>query len=229
MGQTEDQQRCRYISTSLKLVYYRPSSALECSNVCLPLCVVQVILHSDQSPTDLRSVTAEHMNRLTKIPGIIIGCHSVQSKAHTVNAQCRSSFPDVSCHPHFCYTLHSCCVSINCILKLLTNRRCQAVRRFNCEGQFGEARVELPKEVRTIHLSKFYMKLLASERPVILILFSAPLEDQSAAASRLQCYWMSAPSPINRASNFRRVQVIIARDTYFFLLMLLFTYVVQVA
>ncbi len=74
---------------------------------------MQVILQSDQSPTDLRSITAEHMNRLIKIPGIIIGCHAVQSKARTVNAQCR---------------------------------RCQAVRRLNCEGQFSETRVELPKE-----------------------------------------------------------------------------------
>ncbi len=80
------------------------------------VCVVQVILHSDQSPTDLRSITADHMNRLTKIPGIIIGCHSVQSKAHAVSAQCRSFH---ECHVIHIFTIH--CAAVGYLLAAVLN------------------------------------------------------------------------------------------------------------
>ena len=48
----------------------------------------QVILRSSQFPTSLRSLTAEHVNHLVKVPGIVISCSRVRAKATLIVAQC---------------------------------------------------------------------------------------------------------------------------------------------
>ena len=48
----------------------------------------QVILHGSQITHSLRTLTAEHINKLVKIPGIIISCTKSKSKATCISLQC---------------------------------------------------------------------------------------------------------------------------------------------
>ena len=48
----------------------------------------QVIMRSSMFPRSLRSLTSEHVNRLVKVPGIIISCTRVRAKATLIVVQC---------------------------------------------------------------------------------------------------------------------------------------------
>jgi DNA replication licensing factor MCM5 len=48
----------------------------------------QIILKSDQNSQSLRSLTAEHINTLIKVPGIVISCSKVRSKAVEISIKC---------------------------------------------------------------------------------------------------------------------------------------------
>mmetsp|Transcript_12370 Transcript_12370/g.18763 ORF Transcript_12370/g.18763 Transcript_12370/m.18763 type:complete len:729 (-) Transcript_12370:32-2218(-) len=52
----------------------------------------QVILKSDQLPQSLRNLTAEHVNTLIKVPGIVISCSRIRAKATLITIQCTNCF-----------------------------------------------------------------------------------------------------------------------------------------
>ncbi|XP_064403008.1 DNA replication licensing factor mcm5-like [Halichondria panicea] len=51
---------------------------------------VQVLLHSDANPVQIRQLRSEHMARLVKVPGIVIQASGVKAKATKITIQCRS-------------------------------------------------------------------------------------------------------------------------------------------
>lgn len=48
----------------------------------------QIVLQSAQSPHSLRNLTAEHVNTLVKVPGIIISCSKTRARATVVSIRC---------------------------------------------------------------------------------------------------------------------------------------------
>ncbi|KAJ1447728.1 MCM2/3/5 family-domain-containing protein [Pelagophyceae sp. CCMP2097] len=52
-------------------------------------CAMQVLLKSSQLPQSLRSLAAEHVNKLLKVPGIIVSASRVKSKATSILVQCQ--------------------------------------------------------------------------------------------------------------------------------------------
>jgi DNA replicative helicase MCM subunit Mcm2 (Cdc46/Mcm family) len=48
----------------------------------------QIILKSNQNTHSLRDLTAEHVNSLIKVPGIVISCSKARSKAVEVVIRC---------------------------------------------------------------------------------------------------------------------------------------------
>jgi DNA replication licensing factor MCM5 len=48
----------------------------------------QVILISSEKTQSLRNLTAEHVNRLLKVPGIVISCSRLRVKANLVVVRC---------------------------------------------------------------------------------------------------------------------------------------------
>ena len=48
----------------------------------------QVILTSAESTQSLRNLTAEHVNKLLKVPGIVINCSRLQVKATAISIRC---------------------------------------------------------------------------------------------------------------------------------------------
>eukprot|EP01036_Dinobryon_divergens_P033477 gene33477-43263_t len=48
----------------------------------------QIILQSGEVPQTLRNLTAEHVNQLIKVPGIVISCSKTRSKATVVAVKC---------------------------------------------------------------------------------------------------------------------------------------------
>ncbi len=48
----------------------------------------QIILKSNQNPQSLRTLTAEHVNSMIKIPGIVISASKARSKAIEVCVKC---------------------------------------------------------------------------------------------------------------------------------------------
>ena len=53
----------------------------------------QVMFKSSQLPQSLRHLTSEHLNGLVKVPGIVISCAKIQSKAVSINLQCTKCGP----------------------------------------------------------------------------------------------------------------------------------------
>ncbi len=51
---------------------------------------VQVKLCSEATPCSLRDLSAEHVSRLVKIPGIVVSASGVRAKATRISVQCRS-------------------------------------------------------------------------------------------------------------------------------------------
>ena len=49
----------------------------------------QVILISAEKTQSLRNLTAEHVNRLLKVPGIVISCSRLRVKANLVVIKCK--------------------------------------------------------------------------------------------------------------------------------------------
>jgi DNA replication licensing factor MCM5 len=64
----------------------RMSSAETAGKVTIP--EFQVILKSAQLPQSLRNLTAEHVNMLVKIPGIVISCSKIRAKATQISIRC---------------------------------------------------------------------------------------------------------------------------------------------
>ena len=54
----------------------------------------QVIFKSSQLVQSLRTLTAEHVNKLIKVPGIIISCSKIRAKANSVHLRCTANCPD---------------------------------------------------------------------------------------------------------------------------------------
>ncbi|CAM9169258.1 unnamed protein product [Phaeothamnion confervicola] len=50
---------------------------------------LQVVLHSDEHPTSIRALTASHVNKLLKVPGIVISASRIRAKACFVRIQCK--------------------------------------------------------------------------------------------------------------------------------------------
>jgi DNA replication licensing factor MCM5 len=48
----------------------------------------QIVLKSNQNTQSLRTLTAEHVNSLIKVPGIVISCSKTRSKAVEICAKC---------------------------------------------------------------------------------------------------------------------------------------------
>lgn len=48
----------------------------------------QIVLKSNQNAVSLRHLTADHVNRLIKVPGIIISCTKTRSKATMIWLRC---------------------------------------------------------------------------------------------------------------------------------------------
>ncbi|CAM9657948.1 unnamed protein product [Ectocarpus sp. 12 AP-2014] len=55
-----------------------------------PLPEIQIVIKSEQMPTGLRSIAADHVNKLLKVPGIIISATRIRAKATSVAAKCKS-------------------------------------------------------------------------------------------------------------------------------------------
>lgn len=51
---------------------------------------VQVVLRSDQQTQSLRGLTAEHVNQLLKVPGIIVSASRVKPKATVIQVVCKT-------------------------------------------------------------------------------------------------------------------------------------------
>jgi DNA replication licensing factor MCM5 len=49
----------------------------------------QVILTSAEKTQSLRTLTAEHVNRLLKVPGIVISCSRLRVKANLIVIRCK--------------------------------------------------------------------------------------------------------------------------------------------
>lgn len=49
---------------------------------------IQIILRSDQNTQSLRTFTADHVNALVKVPGIVISCSKARSKAVDICIKC---------------------------------------------------------------------------------------------------------------------------------------------
>jgi len=54
----------------------------------------QVIFKSSQLVQSLRTLTAEHVNKLIKVPGIIISCSKIRAKANSVHLRCTANCTD---------------------------------------------------------------------------------------------------------------------------------------
>lgn len=48
----------------------------------------QIVLQSAQRPHSLRNLTAEHVNTLVKVPGIIISCSKTRARATVISIRC---------------------------------------------------------------------------------------------------------------------------------------------
>ncbi|CAM9349081.1 unnamed protein product [Ascophyllum nodosum] len=55
-----------------------------------PLPEIQIVVKSEQTPTGLRSIAADHVNKLLKVPGIIISATRIRAKATSVAAKCKT-------------------------------------------------------------------------------------------------------------------------------------------
>ena len=62
--------------------------ATELENTAATIPNFQVILRSNQNTQSLRNLTAEHVNKLIKVPGIVISCTKIRAKATEVFVQC---------------------------------------------------------------------------------------------------------------------------------------------
>eukprot|EP00607_Mallomonas_marina_P001687 CAMPEP_0182434404 /NCGR_PEP_ID=MMETSP1167-20130531/69617_1 /TAXON_ID=2988 /ORGANISM="Mallomonas Sp, Strain CCMP3275" /LENGTH=626 /DNA_ID=CAMNT_0024624247 /DNA_START=143 /DNA_END=2024 /DNA_ORIENTATION=+ len=62
------------------------STAQEASDVSIP--DFQIVLRSSQNSLSLRQLTSEHVNKLIKVPGIIISCSKTRSKATIIVVRC---------------------------------------------------------------------------------------------------------------------------------------------
>ncbi len=51
---------------------------------------IQVKLSSEATPASIRELSAEHVSRLVKIPGIVVSASGVRAKATRISVQCRS-------------------------------------------------------------------------------------------------------------------------------------------
>eukprot|EP00903_Cladosiphon_okamuranus_P005362 g5356.t1 len=51
---------------------------------------IQIVIKSEQMPTGLRNIAADHVNKLLKVPGIIISATRIRAKATSVAAKCKS-------------------------------------------------------------------------------------------------------------------------------------------
>lgn len=54
-----------------------------------PVKDIQILLTSDDNPTNLRNLKSDVVSRLVKVPGIIVAASGIRAKATTMTIQCR--------------------------------------------------------------------------------------------------------------------------------------------
>jgi DNA replicative helicase MCM subunit Mcm2 (Cdc46/Mcm family) len=51
----------------------------------------QIMFKSSQLPQSIRNLTAEHVNKLIKVPGIVIACSNSRSRATKIQLRCKGN------------------------------------------------------------------------------------------------------------------------------------------
>lgn len=87
--QTQPESILKFFETGAKdalKLFLTEQSANLVNNNTIP--DFQIILKSSQLTQSLRNLTAEHVNKLIKVPGIVISCSKIRAKATSIVVKC---------------------------------------------------------------------------------------------------------------------------------------------